>query len=368
MKNIEKKIYQLLLEAEQAGVFPGASVAIYLNTSKKPEKILLSSGNSQQYPRKIRISSRTIFDLASLSKPLSTVLSLISLVYSGKIAVEQKLKNLLPELVPEEKSEITILQLLNHSSGLPAYRPYYQQLAGIPGRERRAEMCRLIMAEPLENEPGTRGVYSDLGYLLLGYLVEKAAGAGLDQYFRQRVAAPLGLSPGIFYNRLPARRRGSYAATENCLWRGRVLRGEVGDENCWVLGGVAGHAGLFGRLGEVLALVAAVLEIWQGRQRQPFLPQGVLKGFLEAQSPVQGSTWALGFDRPTAGSSSSGRYLSPRSVGHLGFTGTSFWIDPERDLAIVLLTNRVHPSRDNNRIKEFRPYFHDRVIELLNLV
>jgi CubicO group peptidase (beta-lactamase class C family) len=147
-----------------------------------------------------------------------------------------------------------------------------------------------------------------------------------------------------------------------------VLRGEVGDENCWVLGGVAGHAGLFGRLGEVLDLVVAVLEIWQGRQRQPFLPQEVLKGFLEAQSQVQGSTWALGFDRPTPGSSSSGRYLSPRSVGHLGFTGTSFWIDPERDLAIVLLTNRVHPSRDNNRIKEFRPYFHDRVIELLNLV
>jgi len=143
--------------------------------------------------------------------------------------------------------------------------------------------------------------------------------------------------------------------------------GEVSDENCWILEGVAGHAGLFGRIGEVLDLVAMVLEIWQGRLSHPYLPREIVKEFLEAKSRVKSSTWALGFDRPTPGSSSSGRYLSTRSVGHLGFTGTSFWIDPERDLAIVLLTNRVHPSRDNDRIKEFRPYFHDRVIELLGL-
>ncbi len=367
MKIIDKLIHQLLIEAEKSGVSPGLAAAIYLNTREKTERILLSTGNSQLFPRKIKITTQTFFDLASLSKPLSTVLSLISLIQSGKITVNQKITEILPDILPEEKKEITIVQLLNHSSGLPAYRPYFHHLEGITARERQAELLRLIIEEPLESRPGTKAVYSDLGYLLLGLLVEKSSGVGLDSYFRHRVAAPLNLSAGLFYNRLPAHRRGSYAATEKCPWRGRVMRGEVSDENCWVLGGVAGHAGLFGRLGEVMELVAAVLEIWRGRLSHPFLPREILKEFLESKNQVPGSTWALGFDRPTPGCSSSGRYLSPRSVGHLGFTGTSFWIDPERDLAIVLLTNRVHPNRDNNRIKEFRPYFHDRVIELLGL-
>jgi len=367
MNNIDTKITESLIEAENSGVFPGAAAAIYFNTSKKPVRILSFTGNSQLFPSKIKIKFRTYFDLASLTKPLSTVLSLITLIYSGKISVDSKIDDLIPSFIPEEKKEITLAQLLNHSSGLPAYRPYFRQLAEIPAGERQAALFRLIMEEPLSSRPGTRSVYSDLGYLLLGILVENAAGAGLDRCFRQRVATPLHLSPGLFYNRLPARRRGSYAATEECFWRGRIIRGEVSDENCWVMGGVAGHAGLFGRLGEVLDLVAAVLDIWQGRLRHPFLPQELLKEFLEAKSQVPDSTWAWGFDRPTPGCSSSGRYLSPHSVGHLGFTGTSFWIDPDRDLAIVLLTNRVHPSRDNELIKEFRPYFHDRVIELLGL-
>ena len=367
MNYIDKKISQLLIEAEQSGVFPGAAVAIHLKKINKPVEILLSSGISQLYPRKLKLYSQTYFDIASLSKPLSTVLLLISLISEGKISIDQKIIDLFSENIPQDKKDITLVQLLNHSSGLPAYRPYFHRLAEIPAEKRGKELFSLLMKEPLESLPGTKAVYSDPGFLLLGLLIEKMTGSGLDRCFAKRVAMPLHLSPGLFYNRLPARRRGTYAATEACPWRGRVMRGEVGDENCWSLGGVAGHAGLFGRPGEVMGLVKAILDIWRGRASHPFLPHDLVKYFLEARSPVHGSTWALGFDRPTPGCSSSGRYLSPRSVGHLGFTGTSFWIDPDRDLVIVLLTNRVHPSRNNDRIKEFRPYFHDRVIELLGL-
>ena len=368
MNNIDEKIRSLLSEADKKGIFPGAAASIYINNSNYKNNILVNVGECQRYPRKIKLKSNTYFDLASLTKPLVTSLLLISLIDKKIINLNQKLNEFIPADIPRDKKDITILQLLNHSSGLSAHRPYFKQLAWLPENERPAEMLRLIMAEPLEYSPGSTCLYSDLGFILLGFLIEKVAGVGLDHYFKRKVAAPLRLGRGLFYNRLPACRRGSYAATEDCPWRGRVMRGQVSDENCWVLGGVAGHAGLFGRLDEVSSLVAALLEIWQGRMTHPFLSTQGVKTFLEAQSGVPGSTWGLGFDRPTPGGSSSGRYLSARSVGHLGFTGTSFWIDPDRDLAIVLLSNRVHPSRDNELIKEFRPYFHDRVIELLGLV
>jgi len=265
------------------------------------------------------------------------------------------------------KREITIAQLLNHSSGLPAHLPYYLKLVTLPVAARKEELLRLIGAEQLVAPPGTAAIYSDLGYLLLGLIIEKVAGVGLEEYFAEKIAKPLGLAEGILYNppgKLKKPRQ-AFFPTENCPWRGKVLQGEVSDENCWALGGVAGHAGLFANLESVLGMTTAILEIWQGRRVHPHLPREVLAFFLEAQSQVPGSTWALGFDRPTPGSSSSGKYLSPRSVGHLGFTGTSFWIDPDKELVVVLLTNRVHPSRDNNLIREFRPYFHDRVVELL---
>lgn len=368
MKKLEKKISALLVEAEESGIFPGAAAGIYLNKRNKPEKLLISSGYSQLYPRKIKIRSNSFFDLASLSKPLSTALSLLTLTGSKKIGLDDKINYFFPALVPEDKKEISIYQLLNHSSGLAAHRPFFRQLENLAPAGHPAEMLRLLLAEPLASKPGARALYSDLGYLLLGFIIEKLTATPLDQYFRHKVAGPLHLSAGLHYNRLPARRRGPYVATENCPWRGRVLRGEVSDENCWVLGGVAGHAGLFGRLDEVLALVTAVLEIWQGRASHPLIRRDDLRAFLDAGSGVAGSSWGLGFDHPTPGSSSSGRYLSPRSAGHLGFTGTSFWIDPERELAIVLLSNRVHPDRGNERIKEFRPHFHNRVVELLGLV
>ena len=190
MKLIDKKINQLLDEGVNSAIFPGSAAGIYIKTRKIHNTILLNSGNSQLLPRKIKIKNQTFFDLASLSKPLSTVLSLISLVYAGKISVDQKLKDLLPSINREEKKEITILQLLNHSSGLPAYRPFFHALSRVTAPERQAELIRMILEGPLESKPGTCSVYSDLGYLLLGLLVEETYGSELDHCFRHRVAAP----------------------------------------------------------------------------------------------------------------------------------------------------------------------------------
>jgi CubicO group peptidase (beta-lactamase class C family) len=176
----------------------------------------------------------------------------------------------------------------------------------------------------------------------------------------------LGLAEDLFF--LPLDRplavdRTRIAATESCRWRGRTLQGEVHDEHGWLMGGVAGHAGLFGTLHGVLALGEWILDLWQGRTEHSTIPVALLRTALERQ--LANGTWCLGFDTPTVGSSSSGRYFSPCSVGHLGFSGTSFWIDPKRDVVVVLLTNRVHPSRENTRIRRFRPFFHDQVMACL---
>lgn len=366
MKEILTGIESLLEEAMHSHIFPSYAVGICSYGESNTKRCLILSGRNQREIKKIKESKKIYYDLASLTKPLSTALAMVALVGAGKISLNDKIENYLPVTLPEDKRGITIGQLLNHSSGLPAHLPFFKQLAELTAAHRKSELLQLIISAELAAPPGTAAIYSDLGYLLLGMIIEELTGVTLDQYFSDKIVEPLGLAEGIFFNPLGGARqeRECFAPTEYCLWRGRVLRGEVSDENCWVLAGVAGHAGLFGNIESVLALTGAILEIWQGRLVHPHIRREELALFLEAQSPVAGSTWALGFDRPTPGSSSSGRYLSPRSVGHLGFTGTSFWIDPEKGLVVVLLTNRVHPSRENNLIREFRPLFHDRVVEL----
>jgi len=363
MNHIEKYIKSFLDKAVASHVFPSYAVGICLENKK------FISGSNESIQIKNSELPVQYYDLASLTKPLSTALIMVTLVGAGKIRLTDHIDKYLPG-VPEDKRLITIFQLLNHSSGLSAHQPFFSELANIPAAERKSALTRLILASELTAQPATCTTYSDLGYLLLGLIIEEVSGLGLAEYFQTKIVEPLGLAAGIFFNPLGSsmKEREGFAPTELCPWRGRVLRGEVSDENCWVLGGVAGHAGLFGNIESVLALNCAILEIWQGRRVHPYLRREELSWFLEAPSQVVDSTWALGFDRPTVGSSSSGKYLSPRSIGHLGFTGTSFWIDPDKSLVVVLLTNRVHPSRENVLIREFRPLFHDRVVELLGVV
>lgn len=367
MIEIEKSIDGFLRDGLERQIYPSYAAGVCLAAKKSALECLIVTGRKQVNPGINGLSIKRYYDLASLTKPLATGLAMIALVGEGKMALDARISGYLPENLPKDKREITIRQLLNHSSGLPAHRPYFERLQNLPAAGRKEELRRLILAEKLAAPPGAVATYSDLGYLLLGMIIEDVTGVGLGQYFKGRIAGPLGLAEGIFFNPLagPRKAREEFFPTENCPWRGKVLQGEVSDENCWVLGGVAGHAGLFGDIESVLALVCAIYEIWQGQREHPHIRREELALFLEAKSEVAGSTWALSFDRPTPGYSSSGKYLSPRSVGHLGFTGTSFWIDPDKGLVVVLLTNRVHPSRENILIREFRPLFHDRVVELL---
>ncbi|MFZ5763621.1 MAG: serine hydrolase domain-containing protein [Thermodesulfobacteriota bacterium] len=363
MKNI-KEIENRCRRAIQEGIFPGVALGIAVGKRGGRKERILFQGTTR-YEEGEPIDSSTLFDLASLTKPLATTLLILTLVEEKRIGVDDSLGRFFKE-VPADKGGITLRNLLAHNSGLAAHQPYYQRLNDLPRAERKGELLRTILAETLRYRIGSTAVYSDLGFLLLGMVVEEVTGQGLDILFRERIANPLGIEESLFYNHTAAPRPGSYAATEFCPWRGRVLRGEVSDENCFALGGVAGHAGLFGTLGATLTLVTAIHDLWLGETSPLAIGPSALQEFLTRQ-PVPDSTWALGFDTPSAIGSTSGRFFSPTSVGHLGFTGTSFWIDPSQHVVVVLLSNRVHPSRENSGIKTFRPAIHDAVMEAMGL-
>ncbi|MBI3543842.1 MAG: serine hydrolase, partial [Deltaproteobacteria bacterium] len=224
------------------------------------------------------------------------------------------------------------------------------------------EAAILASFNPAELEK--QAVYSDLGFLLLGWILEKISAQPLERLFEARVAAGLGLQ-SLRY--LPLGRAPiplDTIPTEDCPWRKHVLRGEVHDDNCYVLGGVAGHAGIFGTVADTHALGRRWLGALNGTDS--WLGQATAARFWE-RSKVAGSTRALGWDGVSPSGSSSGKYFGPSSRGHLGFTGTSIWIDPEKDLVVTLLTNRVHPTRSNEKIKGFRPLFHDTLLTELGL-
>lgn len=365
---LEEKLRQLLATAIAAGVFPGAAAAVALGPPDRGSELLLGAGHTT-YAASPAITAATLFDLASLTKPLATTLALLALRQEGRLDWESTLPELLQRPVPGDKAQITLRQLLSHSSGLPAHRPYFQALAKIAAAERRETLLAWILGEELLAPPGQAPLYSDLGFLLLGWSVERLAGTSLDRYVAERIYRPWGLEEHLFFRPLPAAHEPHrlFAPSEECPWRQRLLAGEVHDDNCHVLGGVAGHAGLFGDLAGLLRLTTRLLEVYQGRASHPCLAAADLQRAWQREGTAAGSDWGLGFDTPAASGSSGGRYLSAASVGHLGFTGTSFWIDPARELVMLLLSNRVHPQRDNARIRQFRPRFHDLIITTLGL-
>ena len=226
-----------------------------------------------------------------------------------------------------------------------------------------------IHREKPEAPSATKAIYSDLNFIVLGEAVEQATGATLDRFCHERIFRPLGLRTTGFIDNSTARTRKlepvqeMFAATENCPSRKRILIGEVDDENAFAMGGVAGHAGLFAPVREVDRIAAELIACYKGRSN--FMPEKIVREFWTRDGAVQGSTWALGWDTPSPIHSSSGHHFPATAVGHLGFTGTSIWIDPEREIAVSILTNRVHPSRDNQAIREFRPKIHDLIMEAI---
>lgn len=363
-KQIDKYLREVCSQGLDQGVCSAVAAAVSLRRDGVWQRAEYWAGRTRVDRYGLPVGPETRFDLASLTKPLCTTLSLLPLLASGRLDWRDSLESLLPGRDCYGKGRIRLWHLLNHCSGLPAYQPYFKEWPARWSKSAREWLVQRILAEPLTQEPGEECRYSDLGFILLGAIIEAQCGQSLASYYARKITEPLGLSEDIGFLPLDntlACERGQVAATEDCPWRGRLMQGEVHDEHCWLMGGVAGHAGLFATLGGVTSLCEAILDLWQARTVHPAIPHSLLGQALEHRHPR--STWALGFDRPSPGGSSSGRYFSPRSVGHLGFSGTSFWMDPEQDIVIVLLTNRVHPTRANEKIRQFRPSFHDHLMQ-----
>lgn len=346
--------------AVDQGVFPGAVLLV-----AEADMVLFK----QAYGYADLFSGRamaedTFFDLASLTKPLATTLAVMALVRQGVLDLDAPCVHACPELSGTDKASVTPRHLLTHRSGLPPWRPYFMHLRNLPEQERQTGLRRCVVEEPLVSPPGENSDYSDLGFMLLDWVVERLAGESLDLFIQRRVYQPLGIRD-LFFNDL---RRGDvvpqkYAATQLCPWRNRLLVGAVDDDNAWVTGGIAGHAGLFGTAGAVGDLLAALVAADRGDAGRGVFEPELVRAFLHADRRER---WALGFDTPSERGSSAGRHFPWDSVGHLGFTGTSFWVHRRRGIIAVLLTNRVHPWRHNPGIKAFRPRLHDAVMEAVD--
>ena len=291
----------------------------------------------------------TIFDLASLTKVIATTSLVMRLVERGTLALDLPIRERIPEWRGRDREHVLLRSLLSHSSGLTAWLPFFRDYSG------RQDFQHAICALPLEYEPDTQSIYSDLGFMLLGFIAEDAGddpfARQVDHLLRRITARPLLFNP-------PADLRSNIAPTEHDAWRGRRLVGEVHDENCWALGGAAGHAGLFGTAGAVGDFARAMLGALNGTDGRLGRVKTV-RTFV-TRAGVPGSR-ALGWDTmlPT---SSCGTRMSASAFGHTGFTGTTLWIDPERGIYVVFLTNRVNPTRENTAIQRVRPALHDAVI------
>jgi len=357
MENPER-IDALMRQGLAEGVFPGAVLLVSRAGSRH---FMAAYGSANQYTGR-PVTLDTVFDLASLTKPLATALAVMDLLEKGKIALDQPVGEILPEFLSADdarsgggKRKIRIDHLLAHVSGLPDYRPFYKELCLWPLAERRRKLLFCLRRLPLLSAPGEKVFYSDPGFMLLALAIEKIAGCRLDRYVQTQIYEKRGIRDLFFIDtRQPPPDR-AYAATEYCPWRQRLIEGAVHDENAYALGGVCGHAGLFGTSVAVDALLRGLLQCLAGENR--WFSRSILASFLRS---YPGSGRALGFDMPSVRDSSAGsRMERNRTFGHLGFTGTSFWMETARAITVVLLTNRVHPGRRNERIKAFRPQLHD---------
>jgi CubicO group peptidase (beta-lactamase class C family) len=354
-------VVQILWEAVSTRVFPAAVVEVGRSTGL----IWRDAVGALTYDADATLArADTIFDLASLTKVIATATLAMRAVDDGRLGLDDPLARWIPEWRGADREDVTIADVLAHASGLTSYLPFYRDLTG------RREFQPAIARLPLEYPPRSQSVYSDLGFILLGFVLEDAqpsrddfhGGPGttdpattLAAQF-QRIASYL--SPDALTFRPARLLRSRIAPTEIDPWRGRLIVGEVHDENTWALGGAAGHAGLFGTAAAVGAFARAVMRTLGG---EPILAAPATMRAFAQRRGIPGSSRALGWDTmlPT---SSCGTLMSPSAIGHTGFTGTSLWIDRERDFYVVLLTNRVYPTREKEGIQETRRRVHDAIV------
>ncbi len=384
------KAVEILNHAVRERAFPGGVLAI----GHDNELAILPVGRLSYDADSAPVTPETIYDIASLTKVVATATAAMILVERGMLALDDSVTRYVPEFVEPydvatdplwtARSEVTVRHLLAHTAGLPAYEKFF-----LRARE-KAHVLEEALLLPLEEPPGLRTLYSDVGFILLGEILERVSKERLDSFCGREIFEPLGMRQTCFNP--PQELRERIAPTEfDQTFRRRLVWGEVHDENAWVMGGVAGHAGLFATAGDLGRFCRMMLgegkiegeRMAGGLERGPntqqlIQPETVREftrpSFAKASEgrpsydeaseggAAAGTPRGLGWDKPSE-ASSSGRYFSAASYGHLGYTGTSVWIDPEKSLYVILLTNRVHPTRANEAIRAVRPALHDAVVE-----
>ncbi|HTS10711.1 MAG TPA: glycoside hydrolase family 3 N-terminal domain-containing protein [Candidatus Limnocylindrales bacterium] len=357
-----KPVYAVLDKALADDAFPGGVLAVGWND----QLAIHPFGHLTRDAKSPAVTTNTMYDMASVTKVVVTTTSLMMLVQQKRLSLDLPVSRYLPEWAaaadkdpnPTWRARVTIRNLMLHDSGLPGIRQFFKDTKGYDAIIHRA------LSEPLVHEPGTQVEYSDLGFMLLGEIVQRLTGQRLDVFAKQNIFDPLGMKDSMFNP--PRSLRSRIAPTEfDATFRKRLIVGEVHDENSWAMGGVAGHAGLFSTAGDIAAFAQMMLNggIYAYHR---ILDRATIQQFT-ARQDIGNSARAIGWDVVTQ-PSSAGHDFSPSGFGHTGFTGTSIWVDPERDLFVVLLTNRVNPTRANEKIRQVRPAVHDAVFQALGLV
>jgi len=352
--------YDVLEKAIADKAFPGATLAV----GYKGKVSLHAFGKLSYDAKSPQVNVRTMYDVASLTKVIITTTLVEKLVegdFKSPLLLDVPIERYLPEWAsgpqPEWRHRVTVRHLMTHTSGLPPFKEYWRTSKG------KADTLRMIFAEPLESEPGTKMVYSDLGIILMAEIISRLTGRTLDDLAKEYIFTPLAMNDSMY--KPPKKLWPQIAPTEfDAIFRHRLIQGEVHDENAFAIGGVSGHAGLFSTAPDLAAFCQMLLD-GGVYAHQRILKRATIAQFTVPQQ-LSGGTRTLGWVVPTEGSSS-GLYFSPHSFGHTGFTGTSIWIDPDRQLFVVLLTNRVNPTRENHKIAEMRPALHDAVMQALGL-
>jgi len=353
-----RSAFGILEKAIAARVFPACSLAV---TFRGELVALKAFGRFTYDPESPEVTTANIFDLASLTKVVATTAMAMILYERGLLDLEAAVTAIVPEFAgassdehDPRRREVTLRMLLAHSSGLPAYERLFLRT------KTREDLLQAAFTTPLAGAPGAGAEYSDLGFIILGVVLERLADESLDVFCQREIFGPLGMTHTTF-NPAHALKDSIPPTADDRTVRHRIIQGEVQDENASVLGGIAGHAGLFSTAEDLAIFAHAMLN-----GGYPILRSSTIELFSRRESAPEGTSRGLGWDTPSLPlPSQSGKYFSPRSFGHLGYTGTSLWIDPDRKLSITLLTNRTWPDCQNQAIKQVRPAFYDAVVEAL---
>ncbi len=349
------RAFFLLQDAVEKHAFPGASLAVAYRGALIASKAV---GHFTYDTSSPAVTPQTVFDIASLTKVIITTTAAMLLYQRRQLDLEAAVERYLPQFVAlaplhqqERRRAVTVHMLLAHSSGLPAYERLFEYA------DSREELVRAALTTPLRADPGKRAEYSDIGFILLGEILARQADMRLEELSRLEILRPLKLASTCF-NPRPELRSQIPPTQDDKKFRLRVIQGEVDDENASVMGGIAGHAGLFSAAEDVAQFAECMLH-----SGAPILKPDTVARFTRRETSPAGTSRALGWDTPSLSGSSSGRHFSQLAFGHLGFTGCSLWIDPARQLSVTLLSNRTWPDRSSQLIREVRPQVHDAIVE-----